>query len=88
MKTLTALILLIASFSAFAAAPCAKVSTTLTPAQRKIYTRSISSNLTKWQPPAQIKIEKALTLENWTAVWATPPNAEQGIFFTPRRRAA
>jgi hypothetical protein len=87
MKTLTALALLIASFSAFATPPCAKVSTTLTPAQRKMYARSISSKLTKWRPPAQIKIDKALTLENWTAVWATRQNAEQGIFFYSQEKS-
>jgi hypothetical protein len=87
MKTLTALALLIASFSAFATTPCAKVSTTLTPAQRKMYARSISSKLTKWRPPAQIKIDKALTLENWTAVWATRQNAEQGIFFYSQEKS-
>ncbi len=87
MKTLTVIAFLMASFSAFAAAPCAKVSTTLTPVQRKMYARSISSNLTKWQSPAQIKIDKALTLENWTAVWATPQNAEQGIFFYSQEKS-
>lgn len=81
MKIPTAFALLIASFPAFAATPCAKVSTALAPAQRKMYARSIASNLTTRQPPSQIKIDKAITLENWTAVWATPKDMEEGIFF-------
>ncbi len=67
--------------SAFAAETCKKAVPDLTPPERKMYARSISSNLTKWQPPAQIKVQKSLSLANWTAVWATPTGAEQGVFF-------
>ena len=81
VKTVLMAFLLARSLSAFAAEPCAKASTQLTPPERKMYARSISSNLFKWQPPAQIKIQKSLVVANWTAVWATPTGAEQGVFF-------
>ena len=81
MRTTVALALLICSLPAFGADSCANVSTALTAPQKRMYARSISSNLTKWQPPAQIEIDRSLTLGNWTAVWATPKDMEQGIFF-------
>lgn len=87
MKDLVAIFLLISSLSASATVPCAKVSTTITPVQQKMYGRSISSNLAKWQPPDQIKIDKELTMGNWTAVWATPKGAEQGIFFYSQEKS-
>jgi hypothetical protein len=80
-------VLLMFSGSAIAANPCASVSTTLSAAEKKMYAQSISSNLTKWEPPAQIKIEKAISLKNWTAVWATPKNTEQGIFFYSQEKS-
>jgi len=82
-----ALAMLVFSGSAFAADPCAKTSTALVAAQRKMYARSISSNLSRWTPPAQIRIDKALTLEGWTAVWATPKDLEQGIFFYSQEKS-
>ncbi len=81
MNVLAIAILLMFSRDAVAATPCAGASTTLSAAEKKMYARSIASNLTKWEPPAQIKIDKAISLKNWAAVWATPKNAEQGIFF-------
>ena len=70
---------LMISISAFAAGPCASKVTTLTPTQRKMYARSISSNL-KGQSSSTIKIDKALTIGNWTANWASPKDLEQGVF--------
>ncbi len=80
-------VLLMFSGSAVAANPCAGESTTLSAAEKKMYARSISSNLTKWEPPAQIKIGKAISLKNWTAVWATPKDAEQGVFFYSQEKS-
>ncbi len=80
-------LLLARSVSAFASAPCATASMKLTPPERKMYARSISSNLSKWQPPAQITIQKSLTMENWTAVWATPAGVEQGVFFFSQEKS-
>jgi hypothetical protein len=73
--------LLTSALCARAADPCARANTTLTPAQRKMYARSIASNLTSWHPPAQIEIDKAMSLGNWTAVWAKPGDTRQGVFF-------
>lgn len=78
---------LVASSPAFASGPCATASTTLTQPERKMYARSISSNLSKWQPPAQIKVQKAVTVANWTAVWATPTGMEQGVFFYSQEKS-
>lgn len=69
------------STMAAAADPCATANTTLTMAQKKMYARSISSNLQRWQPPTKIKIEKTIAIDHWIAVWATPSGAEQGVFF-------
>ncbi len=69
------------TFIAFATGPCSKVSTTLTPQLRKMYARSLSSHLTSGQSPAQIHVQRLLTIAPWTAVWATPANAERGVFF-------
>jgi hypothetical protein len=87
MKIITAITLLLSSFSVFAATPCTGASTTLTSAQRKMYARSISSNLTKWQSPALIKIDETLTLHNWTAVWAAPKDMEQGVFIYSQEKS-
>jgi hypothetical protein len=85
VKSAIFLALLGTTLTAVAADPCATANTTLTAAQKRMYARSISSNLTAWQAPAKIKIEKAITVGNWTAVWATPSGAEQGIFFYSRK---
>lgn len=87
MKIFVITTLLMFSRFAFAANPCAREVTVLTAAQRKMYARSISSNLTKWQPPAAIKIDRALTIDNWTAIWATPKDMEQGVFFYSREKS-
>lgn len=87
MLTVVILAVMMISASAFAADPCAKASTTLPAVERKMYARSISSNLTKWTPPAQIKIDKGLTLAGWTAVWASPKDLEQGIFFYSQEKS-
>jgi hypothetical protein len=87
MKILVIAVLLVFSGSAVAANPCAGESATLSAAEKKMYARSISSNLTKWQPPDQIKIDKATSLKNWTAVWATPKGVEQGIFFYSQEKS-
>jgi CheY-like chemotaxis protein len=79
LKSLVCVIFLMISISAFAAGPCASKVTTLTTTQRKMYARSISSNL-KGQSPSTIKVDKALTIGNWTAIWASPKEMEQGIF--------
>ena len=80
LKSLIVMALSLISISAFAAGPCADKVTTLTGPQRVMYARSISSNL-KGQSPSTIKIGKALTIGNWTAVWAAPKDMEQGVFF-------
>ena len=87
VKTILIPLLLASSVPAFASDTCAKASTNLTPPERKMYARSISSNLSKWQPPAQIHLQKALTVANWTAVWATPTGAEQGVFFFSQEKS-
>jgi hypothetical protein len=87
VKILAIAILLMLSRSAVAANPCAGESTNLFASEKKMYARSISSNLTKWEPPAQIKIAKKISLKNWTAVWATPKNTEQGIFFYSQEKS-
>ncbi len=61
--------------------PCTGASTSLSPSARKTFARSIASNLTKWQPPTQIKVQQVLSIGNWTAVWATPSGMERGVFF-------
>ncbi|WP_263410517.1 hypothetical protein [Terriglobus tenax] len=80
MKSIVVMALLACSLSAIAADSCAKASTNLGQAERKMYVRSISSNLSQWQPPAQIKIDRKLTIANWTAVWAMPSNTNQSVF--------
>ena len=69
------------TLTAAATDPCATANTNLTVTQKKMYARSVSSNLTRWQPPAKIKIDKAIAMGRWIAVWATPSGAEQGVFF-------
>jgi hypothetical protein len=79
LKSLVVMAFLMISMSAFAAGPCAGKVTTPTTTQRKMYARSISSNL-KGQSPSTIKIDKTLTIDNWTAIWASPKDMEQGVF--------
>jgi CheY-like chemotaxis protein len=80
LKSFLVVALSMASISAFAAGPCAGKVTTPTPAQRTMYARSISSNFSKQQSPSTVEIEKILTLHNWTAIWASPKDMEQGVF--------
>jgi len=80
LKSLVIMAFLMISVSAFAAGPCANKVKDLITAERKMYARSISSNLSKWQPPSAVKIDKALTIGNWTAIWASPKDLEQGVF--------
>lgn len=80
-------LLLAHSVAAVAAGPCATASTGLTQSQRTMFARSISSNLSNPQPPSHIKVEKAFTIANWTAVWATPANSEQGVFFYSKEKS-
>ncbi|QNI36854.1 hypothetical protein [Edaphobacter albus] len=81
MRRIGLLILAVSTLTAAAADPCATAKKTLTTAEKKMYARSISSNLTQWQPPTKIRIDRAITVGSWTAVWATPSGAEQGVFF-------
>jgi hypothetical protein len=87
MKVLVITVLLTLSSSVIAANPCAGVSTTLSATEKRMYARSVSSSLTNGATPAQIKIEKAISLKNWTAVWATPKDMEQGIFFYSQEKS-
>jgi len=86
MKTI-AFMFLACTLTAYAADPCATAKTTLTAAEKKMYARSISSNLTKFVPPAQITVDRSMSIGNWTAVWATPKSAEQGVFFYSQEKS-
>ena len=81
VKTFLINILLVLTASAFASESCSNGSRTLTSPERKMYARSIASNLSKFRSPADITVQKALAVANWTVVWATPTGAEQGMFF-------
>ena len=87
MRLIAALILMASATSALAADPCANANTTLTPAQKKMYARSIASWLTKPHSPTQIKVSKIMSVGKWTAVWATPSDMEQGVYFYSQEKS-
>ncbi|XSG82577.1 MAG: hypothetical protein ACPW61_02015 [Methyloligella sp. ZOD6] len=88
IPTIVALMLTgaIASGSAYAADPCKGVEQTITDAKKREYSQLVAKSMTGKVKPSQVGLSNVLESGSWSAVYASTPVADDGVFFFQNKK--